>query len=201
MMSPRQYIPTKTIMATLLWLVLLACGPLERLQEFNRQQQQLPTGVNHTLITPIVTPTLTVTPTTVISATATTEVELVWPVSLADGSEQVNFELVALSAQQTPASSPRRAEVKLVLRQLPPRLFNQASFEPLLAQLREKLTLSIPERNLVITSTGFKQEETNTNGRALVVIYFFNADLEDFRHVELILSGQGNPLVIPVPVE
>jgi hypothetical protein len=80
-----------------------------------------------------------------------------------------------------------------------------------LGQLREQLTLSIPERNLIVTSNGFRLADSGSQDLTgqdlagqeldLEVFYFFNADLEDFSHIELILSGQGNPLFAPVPVE
>ena len=68
-------------------------------------------------------------------------------------------------------------------------------------QLRQQLTLSIPQRNLIVTSGGFEVADSNAINRSLSVSYFFNADLEDFSHVELILSGQGNPVFVPVSVE
>jgi hypothetical protein len=135
------------------------------------------------------------------TATATALVQTVLPAKLNYQGQPVDFEIVPLRVKQVPDSSPRSGEVRLVLRQLPDSLFQEASFEPFLAQLRERLTLSIPERNLIITSSGFRLEERDSKNRTLEVLYFFNADLEDLRYVELILSGQGNPIFAPVPVE
>jgi len=150
-------------------------------------------------IAPIAAPMPVIDPTTL--AAATVETQLVFPASLDYRGEQISFEIVPLQVRQIPASSPRSAEIKLLLRQLPPGLFQPPGVEPFLAQLRPKLTLSIPERNLVVTSSGFRLENNDAKNHTLMALYSFNADLEDFSHIELILSGQGNPLFMPVPVE
>ena len=152
-------------------------------------------------VSPITAPAPVVDPTAIASATATAQAQIVLPVSLDYQGEQVSFEIVPLRVTQAPDSSPRSAEVQLILRQLPGTLFQATSFEPFLGQLREQFTLSIPERNLIVTSSGFRLENSDAANHTLMVLYFFNADLEDFSHVELIVSGQGNPLFAPVPVE
>jgi hypothetical protein len=163
-------------------------------------------------IAPLTAPTPIVDPTAIASATATAQVQVVLPAKLNYQGEAVSFEIIPLRVSQAPDSSPLRAEVQLILRQLPEAIFQETSFEPFLGQLREQLTLSIPERNLIVTSNGFRladsdgpdlagQDHLTTENHTLEVFYFFNADLEDFSHVELILSGQGNPLFAPVPVE
>ena len=157
-------------------------------------------------IDPITAPTPVIDPTAIASATATAQVQVVLPARLNYQGEAVSFEIIPLRVSQTPDSSPRRAEVQLILRQLPDAIFQETSLEPFLGQLREQLTLSIPERNLIVTSDGFRLADSDGpdlagQNLALEVFYFFNADLEDFNHVELILSGQGNPLFAPVPVE
>jgi hypothetical protein len=152
-------------------------------------------------IEPITAPTPVIDPIAIAAATATAQVQLVLPAKLDYGGEPISFEIVPQRALQTPDPSPRRAEVQLVLRRLPGNLFLEPDLEPFLVQLRQQLTLSIPQRNLIVTSSGFELADSNAINRALNVSYFFNADLEDFNHVELILSGQGNPLFVPVPVE
>jgi hypothetical protein len=172
--------------------------------EKNLPIQELGLEVSHIgNVPPITVPTPVVDPTAMAAATATATalVQTVLPAKLNYQGQPVDFEIVPLRVKQVPDSSPRSGEVRLVLRQLPDSLFQEASFEPFLAQLRERLTLSIPERNLIITSSGFRLEERDSKNRTLEVLYFFNADLEDLRYVELILSGQGNPIFAPVPVE
>jgi hypothetical protein len=63
------------------------------------------------------------------------------------------------------------------------------------------MTLSLPRDNLIITSGGFRLENSDAKNNRADVLYFFNADLEGFSHAELIISGKGNPLFAPVPVE
>jgi hypothetical protein len=150
-----------------------------------------------TALTP---PTPIIDPTSAAAVTATAEAQAAWPASITYQGQPVNFNLIPLQARQTANSSPRQVEVIMRLNQLPPVLFQGASFEPFLAQLRQKLTLSIPERNLVVTSSGFQLKNNNTQNYTLTAHYFFNADLEDFNQVELILSEQGNPLFMPIPV-
>lgn len=152
-------------------------------------------------IAPITVPAPVVDPEAIAAATATAQAWTVLKGVLDYQGKQINFELIPVRATQVPDSSPRSARIQLILRQLPESLFLEAELEPFLIQLREKLLLSIPKRNLVVTSSGFRLENSDSQNRTLEVLYFFNADLEDFDHVELIFSRPGNPLFAPVPVE
>ncbi len=152
-------------------------------------------------VEPIAAPAPVIDPMAIVSATATAEAWTVLTVELDYRDQTLSFELIPLRVTQTPASSPRRAEVQLFLRQLPDFLFKGANLEPFLAQLRHQLTLSLPRRNLVVTSSGFRLDKSDSQNLEAEVIYFFNADLEDFSHAELVIAGKGNPLFAPMPVE
>ena len=152
-------------------------------------------------VVPITIPAPIVDPIAIDLATATAQVKLALPAKLNYQDQEISFDIVPEHATQTPDSSPRRTEIQLVLRQLPDKLLQEADIEPFLVQLRQQLTLSIPERNLIVTSSGYRLLDWNAEEHVLSVAYYFNADLEDFRHIELVLSGQGNPLFVPVPVE
>ena len=89
----------------------------------------------------------------------------------------------------------------IILRQLPAKLFQKATQEPFLAELGQRLSLSIPQRNATAPSNSFRLEQSDADQRTLDILYFFQANLENFSHVELVLSGQGNPAFAPVPVE
>ncbi len=154
-------------------------------------------------IAPLAIPSPVVDPTAIAAATATAQAQA-WTVLNAVfdyQSQQINFELVPVRATQIPNSSPLSVEMQLFLRQLPERVFGETEPEPFLIQLQKQLSLSIPKRNLIVASSDFRLESTDSQKRSLNVLYFFNADLEDFDHVELILSQPGNPLFAPVPVE
>lgn len=153
------------------------------------------------LIEPITVPTPVVDPVAIAAATATAEAWTVLNAKLEFRGDLIRFELIPLEVRQVPGSSPRSAAIHLSLRQLPPRIFSESEQEPFLVQLREQLSLSIPERNLIITSSGFQPAGEDAQNQALDVNYFFNADLETFGHVELIFSQPGNPYFVPVPVE
>ena len=150
-------------------------------------------------IKPIAVPRPVVDSKAIVTATATAEAWNVLNINLVYGDEQLSFEVIPLQVSQVPNSSPRRADMQLILRQLPDKLFRE--LEPFLAYLQGQLTLSIPKRNLVITSSGYTLENSNAAEQTLTVTYSFKADLEDFSHVELIIAGVGNPLFAPVPVE
>jgi hypothetical protein len=150
-------------------------------------------------IEPIVAPSPLVDPAAMIAATATAQAWTVLTTDLTYQGEQVTFEVIPLQANPSPNSSPAQAEVQLILRQLPASLFRDV--EPFLAQLRAQLTLSIPKRNLVVPSSGYRLEKSHVAGQTIEVRYNFNADLEDFSYVELIVAGVGNPQFAPVPVE
>jgi hypothetical protein len=152
-------------------------------------------------IDPIALPSPVVDPGAIASATATAQAWTVLEVVLNFQDKQINFEAIPVRVTQVPASSPRSAEVQFMLRQLPDSIFLEANLEPFLVQLRQQLSLSIPKRNLIVTSSGFRLENSNPQNRTLDVHYFFNADLENFNHIELILAQPGNPLFAPVPVE
>jgi hypothetical protein len=95
---------------------------------------------------------------------------------------------------------PRQAELQLILRQLPDALFLDQNLEPFLTHLQRQLTLSIPSRNLTVTGSEFRLRNSDIQNRTVDVVYFFNVDLEDTGHAELMISGQGNPILAPVPV-
>ena len=135
------------------------------------------------------------------AATATAQAWTILDALLDYGDERLMFEMIPMRVSQAANASPRRAEVQLRLRQLPAALFSESNAEPFLLRLREHLSLSIPERNLIVTSTGFRLETHDAQQRSLEVSYLFNADLEEFSHVELILAQPGNPIFVPVPVE
>lgn len=135
------------------------------------------------------------------AATATAQAWNSLEVELSYQDEAINFEITPVRVTQISNSSPRKAEMHLLLSQLPAHLFADTDPEAFLAQLREHLSLSIPKHNLIVTSTGFSLQNSDVQEHTLEVLYFFNVDLEDFSHVELILSRPGNPFFVPVPVE
>jgi hypothetical protein len=149
-------------------------------------------------VAPIEAPAPVVNPTAVVAATATAQAATALAVSLTYKDSPVNFELAPLEARQTPASSPRRVELELEVRALPAPVFKE--LEPFLAQLGQALTLGLPRRNLIVTSSGYRLLASRPTERTVKIVVFFNADVEDFSHVELAFSGRGNPLYAPVPV-
>ncbi len=152
-------------------------------------------------VEPIVVPTPVVDPAASIAATATAQVWTVLDGQMNYRGTPVAFEVIPLEATQIAGTSPLRAEVNVLLRRLPDSILQETNLEPFLAQLRQQLTLSLPNRNLVVTSSGFTLEQGNVAEKTLRVVYSFNANLEDFNSVEVILSGRGNPTIAPVPVE
>ena len=149
-------------------------------------------------IAPIEIPSPVIDPVAMVAATATAQAWTILQAVLDYRGQQISFEVIPLQVTQVPDSSPRQAEVQILLRQLPDHLFTE--LEPFLAQLREQLTLSIPKRNLIVTSSGYRLENSHRDDQLVEVVYLFNADLEEFNHAELILSGTGNPQFVPVPV-
>jgi hypothetical protein len=115
--------------------------------------------------------------------------------------QAVSVQLVPVGVVQTPDSSSRQAAVRIILRQLPEQLFRGARLEPFLTQLQHRMSLGLPRRNLVVTSSGYRLDRSDFRTQEAEVIYLFEADLEDFSHAELVISGSGNPLFAPVPVE
>ncbi len=176
-------------------ILLYEAGRLQPVQEYLLEISQIGQ------IEPITVPTPLINPAAVVAATATAQAWTVLNVVLDYREERLEFELIPVRISQLPNASPRSAEVQLILRHLPDHLFPEATLEPFLAHLREQMRLSIPKRNLVVTSSGFRLENSDAQNQTLTVHYLFNADLEDFDHIELILSGPGNPLFAPVPVE
>jgi hypothetical protein len=152
-------------------------------------------------IDPITVPTPVVNPEAIAAATATAQAQFVLPGKLSYGEQQVTFEIVPEQVTLVGDTSTPRAEVWLTLRQLPESLNQGATISPFLEQLGQQLSLSIPEQNLVVPSDGFRLEARDDGNSTLNVVYAFNVDLGNFSHVELILSGQGNPMFAPVPVE
>ena len=170
--------------------------------ETGRSQQEFRLEINDIGdVATINRPKPVIDPVVVAAATATAQAWTPLTVEVNYQGTPLSFELIPLQARQLPNSSPRSTEVYLLLRQMPGHIFQEANLEPFLAQLRQQLTLSIPERNLIVTSSGYYLESSDVERITLRVRYSFNADLEDFDHVELIVSGQGNPQFAPLPVE
>lgn len=151
-------------------------------------------------IAPIAAPTPVVDPAAIAAATTTAQSLTVLEASLDYQGELLRFELTPMQVIQSPNVTPLTAEMRLLLRQLPPQLFLPTNLEPFLTHLGGQLALSIPERNEAVPSSSFRLESSDTAQNSLEVVYVFKANLEDFSHVELILSGQGNPAIAPVPV-
>lgn len=149
----------------------------------------------------ITVPSPVVDPTTAAAATETAQSQLALPVKMNYQGEIIKFYIIPAQATRLLDSAPRQADVTLTLNRLPGNLFLEDSLDPFLAQLREQLTLSIPEQNLVVTSAGYQLVDRNPINRTIKVSYTFNADLENQTTIELIIAGPGNPLVVPVPVE
>jgi|GEM_PF-2130991 len=142
-------------------------------------------------------PTPVVDPVAIVAATATAAAWTILEAKMIYQDEQISIELIPLEITPAPDSVPRSARVKLLLRQLPE---NLGDLEPFLTQVRQQLSLSIPERNLVVGSSGYQLETTEPTKQRAELFYFFEADLAGFDHAELIFSGVGNPLFVPVPV-
>lgn len=144
-------------------------------------------------IEPITIPTPVVDPPAIVAATATAQSWVSLEATVIYQGQPVEFELLPIRV--TPISR-SDAELELILRQLP---VEESDWEPLLTQLGDQLTLSIPQRNQTVESSGFLIKGREAGD--LHALYFFNADVGDFSHVELILAGPGNPALAPVPVE
>ncbi len=150
-------------------------------------------------VSPIGIPTPVVDPAASAAATATAQARSVLKARLTYGGEPITFEMIPLSVTAVPDTGDPQAQMQLILRQLPPDVLEAA--EPFLAQLQQQLQLSIPRRNLAVTSSDFRLQNSDPQQHQLNVLYFFAADLEDFNQVELIFTQPGNPLFVPVPVE
>lgn len=149
-------------------------------------------------VSPIQPPSPVVDPAGMVSATATAQAWTALGVGLDYQGRHIEFELVPLEVRQQ--SDGTTAEMRLLLRNLPPEILQSPEPEPFLTQLGTRLTLSIPQNNLTAGSTSFQLEDSDPATQSVTVSYRFQADLEDFNHVELILSNAGNPVFAPVPV-
>ncbi len=149
-------------------------------------------------VKPITPPEPVVDPQAIVAATATAQAWTVLETTLIFQNRPVTFEIIPLEARQIPNSSPRQTGVKIRLQRIPGPIF--AAPEPFLAQLQTQLQLSIPNRNLIVTSGVYDLSDSNRQEQTIDLIYFFNANLESFDHAELVVSGPGNPQYAPVPV-
>ncbi|MEM7343868.1 MAG: hypothetical protein AAF485_06465 [Chloroflexota bacterium] len=152
-------------------------------------------------IEPIVQPSPIIDINAVVAATSTAEAWVAFPIEIIYKGTPIPFEMVPLNVAVVPNSSPSSLQVYLVLRQIPNDLMTDLHIEPFLAQLRQQLTLSIPEENLIVTSSGFELGQYEAASNTLNVSFFFNAALETQNHIELIVAQAGNPLFVPIPVE
>lgn len=148
-------------------------------------------------VEPIAAPGPVVDPAAIVAATATAEAWTILEAAMIYQEEQISFELIPLEISPAPDAPSRRAGVKLLLRRLPEII---GDLEPFLAQLQQQLSLSIPERNLVVGSSGYHLTTGGPTGRQVELVYFFEADLAGFDHAEVVFSGVGNPLFAPAPV-
>ena len=151
-------------------------------------------------VEPIQLPSPIINPAAIISATATARAWSVLQATINYQGTTVDFELVPLQISPATNSTQPGAAMRLILRRLPPELSADTDTRTFLAYLEQQLKLSIPQHNLVVASGGFQLEQLDIQAGSLEVVYFFDADLEDLAHVELILSGPGNPIVAAVPV-
>ena len=150
---------------------------------------------------PLTAPSPIVDPEAIVAATATAQAWTVLSAEILYRGTPTTFDFIPIAANQIANSSPRQAEVQVLIRRLPPYILLDDNIDPFLSQVRHQLTLSIPNRNLVVTSSGYHLETIDQEQAILKVRYLFNADLENFAWTELILAGQGNPQFAPVPVE
>lgn len=194
-------------LSSLIWLDAETGAPLKLEISLYEAQASRPTQefrleVSHIgQIAPIAVPSPLVDPAAMIAATTTAQTWIILETAMDYQGQSFRFELVPVRVSQTSQADPLSAQMYLILRQLPAQLFLPANLEPFLTQLGQRLALSIPQRNTTIPSDRFHLEHSDAAQRTLEVLYFFQADLEDFAHVELVLSGQGNPAFAPVPVE
>lgn len=148
-------------------------------------------------IEPISAPAPVVDPDGIVAATATAQAWSALRVTVQFEGQPVSFELIPAQIRQDTADT---AEMALELKNLPPEIASGGVLEAFLVELGSQISLSIPQKNLTASSTHFQLTHTDPDSAAASVSYFFNARLEDFSHVELILSAGGNPVYAPVPV-
>ncbi len=153
-------------------------------------------------IAPILPPSPVIDPAAIVAATATAQAWSVLQVTVQYQNQPISFELAPIRVSPASPDSPNlSAGMQISLRQLPSNLPLDTEAELFLEQLSLQLTLSIPEHNKMVTSSGFEIESIDSRTGSMEAVYFFDADLEDFSYVELIVARQGNPLFVPVPVE
>jgi len=152
-------------------------------------------------IQPILPPSPIANPGQIVSATATAQAWSVLQVTFNFQGQSHNFELVPVNIRQTSTgTNGNSAEMTLILRNLPANLLVEPERERFLTQLGAQLSLSIPKHNLTTNSQNFRLENKDISNQSLEVVYIFDAILEDFRLVEMILASPGNPIFAPVPV-
>jgi hypothetical protein len=153
-------------------------------------------------VAPLSQPSPVVDPAAIVAATATAQSWSLLAGQMTYRGTPVTFEVIPLRVSQLAGASPLQAEADLMIRQLPDTILLAGNIDPFLAQLRHQLTISIPERNLIVTSSDYQLASIDQEAEATIrVRYTFNVNLEDFAWVELILAGPGNPQFAPVPVE
>jgi hypothetical protein len=131
-----------------------------------------------------------------VAATATAQTWSVVDINLTYQNQPLTFELIPLAVSQ-PQAGP--ATVKLTLRRLPEHIL--ASPDDFLAQFQQQLTLSLPETNVTVVSTGYTVADSPAAAPGdLEAGYQFEANLQNSQHAELIIAGAGNPIIAPVPV-
>ncbi len=147
-------------------------------------------------IPPIAAPSPLVNPAAVVDATATAQAWSVLQVKLDHQGSIISFEVIPVEIGQHNSS----AGMRLILRQLPANLLSEADAQAFLTRFGQQLKLSIPQQNLVTASAGFEAQSLSPQTQSIEVIYFFEVDLKELDHVELVLSSPGNPLFAAVPV-
>ncbi|RMF05053.1 MAG: hypothetical protein D6768_01810, partial [Chloroflexi bacterium] len=173
--------------------ILLAGGAsAEQTQEFQLEVSQV--GA----IAPIEPPAPVIDPALTVAATATAQAWVALNVEFEYQGQPLKLEMVPVRVRQT---GPNRAELQILLRNLPPNLRSALDQDSLLTALLPRLTLSIPQQNLTVQSDQFEIAGAQPDDDTVDARYFFGVNLADFEHVELIFSGSANPVFAPVPVE
>lgn len=148
-------------------------------------------------IAPIQAPSSVPSPTAAVAATATAQAWSALQVTLNFQGQPISFALIPVEIQQL---NPGSASLQLILQQLPADVLVNPQLNTFLDELEKRLTLSIPQNNLTTKSAQYQLEEVDPTQTQVTVRYSFNADLDNFDHVELIITGSGNPVFAPVPV-
>ncbi len=134
------------------------------------------------------------------AATATAQVWTILEGVMNYRGTPITFEVIPLEVRAVPDAVPPNASVEMMIRNLPDHMWQGENIEAFLGQLRQQLTFSIPEENLILTSSGLNLTYQDVDTKEVWVNYRFNADLTDVERVEIILAGAGNPQFAPVPV-